>query len=53
MTELEVTVIEQPGKLGDMKARALCAILLRFYEENKEEVERRAEEIRRRKENPV
>lgn len=50
MSEIKVTVIEQPGKLGDMKARALCAILLRFYEENKEEVDRKVEELRKKKE---
>lgn len=50
MAEIKVTVIEQPGKLGSMKARALCAFFLRFYEEHKEEVDRKAEEIRQRKE---
>lgn len=50
MSEIKVTVIEQPGKLGSMKASALCAFLLRFYEEHKEEVDRRAEELRKRKE---
>lgn len=50
MTELNVTVIEQPGKLGRMKASALCAFFLRFYEEHKEEVDRKVEELRKQKE---
>jgi hypothetical protein len=49
-SDIKVTVIEHQGKLGDMKARALCAFLLRFYEENKEDVDRRAEEIRQSRE---
>lgn len=48
MAEIKVTVIEQPGKLGRQKARALCAFFVRFYEEHKEEVDRKAEEIRQR-----
>lgn len=50
MSEIKVTVIEQPGRLGSMKARALCAFLLRFYEEHKEEVDRKVEELRKKKE---
>ena len=45
--EINVTVIEQPGKLSSMKASALCAFFLRFYEEHKEEVDRKAEDLRR------
>lgn len=45
--EINVTVIEQPGKLGSMKASALCAFFLRFYEEHKEEIDRKVEELRR------
>lgn len=48
MSEIKVTVIEQPGKLGRMKASALCAFFLRFYEEHKEEVDRKVEELRRK-----
>lgn len=48
--EINVTVIEQPGKLGSMKASALCAFFLRFYEEHKEEVDRKVEELRKKKE---
>ncbi len=50
MSEIKVTVIEQPGKLGSMKASALCAFFLRFYEEHKEEVDRKVEELRKKKE---
>ena len=50
MSEIKVTVIEQPGKLGIMKASALCAFFLRFYEEHKEEVDRKVEELRKKKE---
>lgn len=48
MSEIKVTVIEQPGKLGSMKASALCAFFLRFYEEHKEEVDRKVEELRKK-----
>lgn len=50
MKELNVTVIEQPGQLGRMKASTLCAFFLRYYEEHKEEVDRKVEELRKRKE---
>ena len=50
MNEIKVTVIEQPGKLGSMKASALCAFFLRFYEEHKEEVDHKVEELREKKE---
>lgn len=50
MSEIKVTVIEQKGKLGRQKARALCAFFVRFYEEHKEEVDRKVEELRMRKE---
>ena len=50
MTELNVTVIEQPGQLGRMKASALCAFFLRFYKEHKEEVDSKVEELRKQKE---
>lgn len=53
MSEIKVTVIEQPGKLGGMKASALCAFFLRFYEEHKEEVDRKVEELRKKKKEVV
>ena len=46
MSEIKVTVIEQPGKLGSMKASALAAFFVHFYEEHKEEVDRKVEELR-------
>lgn len=52
MSEIKVTVIEQPGKLGRQKASALCAFFVRFYEEHKEEVDRKVEELRKKKEVP-
>lgn len=56
MNELNVTVIEQPGALGREKARQLAQILARYYRdappELRAEIDRKAEEIRRREANP-
>lgn len=49
MSEIKVTVIEQLGKLGDMKASALAAFFVQFYAEHKEEVDRKVEELRKKK----
>ena len=50
MSEIKVTVIEQPGKLGSMKASALAAFFVQFYADHKEEVDRKVEELRKKKE---
>jgi hypothetical protein len=53
-SNLNVIVVEQPGEIGKMKARQLCAFLERYYEEHKEEVDRRVAELRAaREENPA
>lgn len=39
MNELNVTVIEQPGEIGQTVAQRLCAFLLRYYAEHKEEID--------------
>lgn len=50
MNEMTVTVIEQPGALGAVKARAIADIIQRFYlsasPELRAEIDRRAEELR-------
>ena len=54
MNEMTVTVIEQPGALGAVKARTIADIIQRFYlnasPELRAEIDRRAEELRNRKE---
>lgn len=54
MQELNVTVIEQPGALGKIKAQVLSQLLQQFYlsapQEIRDEIDRRAEELRNRKE---
>ena len=50
MSEIKVTVIEQPGQLGRMKASALAAFFVQFYADHKEEVDRKVEELRKKKE---
>ena len=54
MNEMTVTVIEQPGTLGAVKARTIADIIQRFYlnasPELRAEIDRRAEELRNRKE---
>lgn len=50
MKELNVTVIEQPGQLGKMKASALAAFFVQFYADHKDEVDRKVEELRKRRE---
>lgn len=50
MQELNVTVIEQPGALGRMKASALAAFFVQFYADHKDEVDRKVEELRKKKE---
>lgn len=49
MSEIKVTVIEQPGKLGSMKASALAAFFVQFYADHKEEVDRKVEELQKKK----
>lgn len=55
MNEMTVTVFEQPGALGKIKAQALSQLLQQFYlsapQEIRDEIDRRAEELRKRKEN--
>ena len=50
MNEMNVTVIEQPGALGAVKARTISDIIQRFYlnasQELRAEIDRRAEELR-------
>lgn len=54
MNEMTVTVIEQPGALGAVKARTIADIIQRFYlnasPELRAEIDRRATEIKDRKE---
>lgn len=54
MNEMTVTVFEQPGALGKIKAQALSQLLQQFYlsapQEIRDEIDRRAEELRNRKE---
>ena len=54
MNEMTVTVIEQTGALGKIKAQALSQLLQQFYlsapPELRAEIDRRAEELRKRKE---
>lgn len=45
MSEIKVTVIEQPGRLGSAKARAICAYLVSYYQAHKEEVDRKVREL--------
>ena len=45
MDKIRVTVIEQPGRLGNAKARAICAYLVSYYQEHKEEVDRKVREL--------
>ena len=56
MNELTVTVFEQPGALGKIKAQALSQLLQQFYlsapPELRAEIDRRAEVLRRGKEEP-
>lgn len=51
--EINVTVIEQPGKLGAIKARTIADIIQRFYlnasPELRAEIDRRAEELKEQK----
>ncbi len=53
MNEMTVTVIEQPGALGAVKARTISDIIQRFYlnasPELRAEIDRRAEELREQK----
>ena len=53
MNEMTVTVIEQPGTLGAVKARMIADIIQRFYlnasQELRAEIDRRAEELREQK----
>lgn len=55
MNEMTVTVIEQPGTISKVKAQALSRMIQQFYlsapPELREEIDRRAEELRKRKEN--
>lgn len=50
MNEMTVTVIEQPGALGAVKARTISDIIQRFYlnasPELRAEIDRRAEKLR-------
>lgn len=38
-SELNVTVIEQPGEICQTAAQRLCTFLLRYYAEHKEEID--------------
>ena len=40
MNELNVTVIEQPGEIGQGTAKALCSLILNYYAEHKEEIDK-------------
>ena len=52
MKDLNVTVIEQPGALGKIKAQTLSQLLQRFYlnapQEVRDEIDRRAEELKQK-----
>lgn len=52
MTEMTVTVFEQPGALGKIKAQALSQLLQQFYlsapQEVRDEIDRRAEELKQK-----
>ncbi|MBQ8921026.1 MAG: hypothetical protein IJ060_02570 [Oscillospiraceae bacterium] len=50
MNDIKVTVTEQPGKLGSMKASALAAFFVQFYADHKDEVDRKVEELRKKRE---
>lgn len=54
MTELNVTVIEQPGTLGRQKAQMLSRMLQQFYltapPELRAEIDRRAAELKKQRE---
>ena len=54
MNEMTVTVFEQPGALGKIKAQALSQLLQQFYlsapQGVRDEIDRHAEELRKRKE---
>jgi len=45
MDKIRATVTEQPGRLSRAKARAICAYLMGYYAEHKDEVDRRVGEI--------
>lgn len=44
MDELNVTVIEQPGEIGQGTAKALCSLILHYYTEHKEEIDKDKEQ---------
>lgn len=52
-SEINVTVIEQPGAIGAIKARTIADIIQRFYlnasPELRAEIDRRAEELKEQK----
>lgn len=44
MNELNVTIIEQPGEIGQETAKALCSLILHYYAEHKEEIDKDKEQ---------
>lgn len=44
MDELNVRVIEQPGEIGQETAKAMCSLILHYYAEHKEEIEKGKEQ---------
>lgn len=52
MNEMTVTVFEQPGALGAVKAQTLSQLLQRVYlnapQEVRDEIDRRAEELKQK-----
>ena len=53
MKEMNVSVVEQPGKISEGKAQEICRLLLGIYRSNPEfaaEVDLLAEEIRKKRE---
>lgn len=48
--ELRTIVVEQGEKFNSTKALSLYSFLMEFYQQNQKEVDRRAEEIRKKRE---